>query len=84
MLEAEPTGELPRARVRGLAGTVGESDRLRERRMERPARADDRRHVGPVGGKWAPVVAHRPEGDIGGVTGEVEVIPGVVVASGET
>ena len=84
VFEAQPAGELPRARVGGLAGTVGERDRLRQRRMKRPARADDRRHVGPVGGKWAPVVAHRPEGDIGGVAGEVEVIPGVVVASGET
>ena len=63
VLEAESAGELPRARVGGLAGAVGKRDRLRQRRMERPARADDRPHVGPVGGERAPVVPHRPEGD---------------------
>ena len=50
--------------------------------MERPPRADDRRHVGPGGGERATVVPHRPEGDVGGVAGEVEVIPGMVVAGG--
>ena len=83
VFEAEPAGELPRARVGSLAGAVGKRDRLRQRRMERPARADDRPHVGPVGGERAPVVPHRPEGDVGGVAGEVEVVPGMVIAGSE-
>ncbi len=82
MFHADAACELAGAGVRRLARFVGEGDDAREFFGTFDLHAHDTPHVWPVGGVGAPVVALLFEGDVGFVSGEVEVIACVVVAGG--
>ena len=80
--EWEAAGELPRARVGWLAGSVGEREGLRQRGVPGAPGPDDAADRRPVVGLRAAVVALGAERHVRRVAGEVEVVAGMVVTGG--
>ncbi len=82
MLHADAACELTGAGVGSLAGFMGKGNDAREFFGAFDLHPDNTAHVWPVGGVGTSIISLLLEGDVGFVSGQVEIIAGVVITGG--